>query len=93
MDCSSLADAVGRFIETHRHEAPPSAVVDVAMGMMRLSAEVRRAAIAELCSALPAPLVPVAAERLGSGPILDAATLAVRLCGADGARRCFPMEG
>lgn len=92
MDCLSLADIVDRFIESLRHDVPPAAVVDVAMGMMRLREGQRRAAIAELCRALPAHLAPVAAERLGDGPILDAATLAVTLCGADGARRCFPMD-
>lgn len=100
MDCSSLADVVDRFINSRRHEASPAAVVDVAMGMMRLAEGERRAAIVELCrslaehaaGALPAHLVVVAVEKLDSGPVLDAATLAVTLCGADGARQRFPMS-
>ncbi|GAA4186042.1 hypothetical protein [Shinella granuli] len=47
MDCPSLANAVERFIDLGRSEASPSVVVDVAIGLMRLSEDERQAAILE----------------------------------------------
>lgn len=100
MDCSSLADVIDCFIDSYRHEVQPAAVIDVAMGIMRLCEEERRVAVMELCRSLirheacmlPAHLVLIAAEKICIGSPLDAATLAIALCGVDGARHRFPMD-
>lgn len=101
MDCPSLANAVERFIDLGRSEASPSVVVDVAIGLMRLSEDERQAAILEMCRslierearALSAHLIGLVSEKLNREPIVEAATLAIALCGAEEAPQLFPTGG
>lgn len=99
-DFAILLTAVARMIESHRAASSPADIVDVATGLMCLSELDRKNAIVELCrTAIEREVKPIienlihsTANRLNGAALVDAAILAIALCGADEAHTLFPID-